>query len=205
MSNNTNLTLATLNHVQTNMNVGIDEVVNVFLVKYEEAQIAERTRIQGLVKEVNEKLNVVVKQAKVSGLNTVLGMLAPSFSNSLVAYKMYVNKNDEGTVDWEKKIVVFVVRTELAAHLTIGYSGSACNSVSVGVPIQADVVYEYTNLMKEKTEQLSLLSSVNEKLKSMGRKERQIKGRIAELKLEQAGMSDLLNSTDLLALVDLNK
>jgi hypothetical protein len=38
-------------------------------------------------------------------------------------------------------------------------------------------------------------------IKSVSRKERQIRGKISEMKLEQSGFADLMNNTEILQLV----
>ena len=69
--------------------------------------------------------------------------------------------------------------------------------------INKDDVNEHETLTKELEEVNAELVEVMYQIKSVSRKERQIRGKISEMKLEQSGFSELINNPEILKLVEM--
>ncbi len=88
---------------------------------------------------------------------------------------MYDTSSDRTYASFSKKFVKAIGTIDMAEHKELTHDLETAN-----------------------TELLEVMANI----KQVSRKERQIRGRISELKLEQAGFTDLLQNDDLLKLIN---
>jgi len=178
--------------------VGMNEVVSVFVAKYETALIEKRDRLQQLVKSLKSQLAALDK-ALIDGVNKA----AYEVNVPTLNVKVEV---ESVTVNWTKEQAKsFVsVNTKLKdndkGEDRYGYGFQKSFKINVNSIDFDDKVRLDGELEAANTE---LLAAIGQ-LKDVGRKERQVRATIAEQQLEQAGMSDLLGNTDLQKLIAVN-
>ena len=114
------------------------------------------------------------------------------------------SKVDEVNIRWDKKkgdFLVVDVKVKDNDNTDRWSSSSFMKDVNVRIDkSDSKVHYELENRLEElKTE----LTEVMGLIKSVSRKERQVRGRISEMKLAESGFSGLLESPELLKLIEL--
>lgn len=190
-----------MDQVNVELKVDMKDVVDVFLAKYETSLHAERTLLQremaavnGQLKNLTESLVATTKLFATTEAvpTTVLGVF--SVSSKPI---------NEPTIDWIKKEVTFLVEVLIQSlTVTSGYNHKSHTTIAGMLPIPNDSQETYHFLMDTKSGLTDKLNVVNTNLRDMGRKERQIKGKMAEMKLQELGMEDLLQEPALLALIN---
>lgn len=202
MSNSKSVSTTTFDQINANLNVGIDDVVNVFISKYEDGLIAQRTSKQLEVKQINNQINQVVEE-----LDAEVERFKEQYEQTITigTLKSEYSIKKNCTTLWESQKVICTVSilTTVAGQTDSYYCGS--NSiVKVDMTIPNEIQSEYKQLLSSKTILLEQLQELNGLLRDVSRKERQVRGRIAEQKLENLGMTDLLNEPSLLKLVQVD-
>jgi len=187
-----------ISNLSANINVGIDEVVTVFVSQYEEKLFDKR-------KELNSELTDVTKQ---------LQSLEEEVANT-VDIKQYVT---EGTVIgvktevtdvnivWDrnskKREPEIVVCVEVKSTFKTDYNNNFSHNFKF--PIDQKYVKINDGLEEDKERISSELVEINNQIKSIGRKERQVRAKVASMKLEESGYTDLLSNSDLVGLIKLD-
>lgn len=183
--------------MSANVNIGIDEVVSVFVTKYEDQLFDRKTDLSARIKQTKQELTDLENKLK-SGVDTsqyeskmpVLGL-----TSTVESVKVrFNNKLAESNVAISVKISDDDDRSR--------YSGSLTKTFEVSIS-SAD--FEENKSLKEKLENLNTeLMEVMGLIKSVSRKERQIRGKISEMKLKESGFESLLESEEMLSLVQLS-
>lgn len=192
-----------LANMGSNVTIGMDDVVNAFLFKYENSLHAERTKLQTKMGVVNGLLktltNDVIANAQ-AFINAKHIMGAPTkFGLVTIESKL----EDDLMIGWEQMQVQFKVCIIIKSNsISTGYCHSNSSTVKGVVPIHANLLTEYTTLMAQKAALNDKLVIVNSNLRDISRKERQVRGTIAEMKLKTTGMEDLLTEPTLLNLIN---
>lgn len=182
----------------TDVNVGMNEVVSVFVAKYEDGLFAKKEELSKRIKSVKGNMADLVKELEESidqsKYATEIPMLGLTTKVSSVTVKF------DGTYNSKKPIV----------EVSVGvYDNSSDRDYpSFSKTFMFDIVkdtVDLNNSLKIELETLSAeLMEVMGQIKSVSRKERQIRGKISEMKLEQSGFADLLSNPEMLQLVQLN-
>lgn len=198
--------VAMLNNIELNAQVNMDDVVNIFISRYETTLHDQFGQIQVALKEHSKKL---------AGLDLeALAKLKEDFvlADEVIARNaLFETKQSYGDIKiiWTEGTATFEIKhvtTPVVGCKMVSYQEveSNKNSFNIKVNLHEHFVSAYKRLNEEGTKLRDELLATNQKLQQVDRKARQIKGLIAEKKLEQAGMTDLLNNTELAQLVQIN-
>lgn len=198
MTTNTNVALAdVMSQMTAKVNVGIDEVVSVFVTKWEDGLHAKREELSKKVKDVKSAIEML--ETKLIGSVDV-----SEYTNVRVPMFGVIGKASKPSVNWEDgyntKKNTITVEVGLQSEDDSGAYMSFRKNLTFPIP-QADVD-DRANLVAERDQLSAELADVLIQIKSVSRKERQIRGRISEMKMEQAGFSDLINNPDMLKLIE---
>lgn len=184
--------------VTSNVNVGMDEVVSVFVSQYETNLFNEKDRLSDKIKQIKQALKSLdeslvrsVDQSHYESTNEVLGI------SSIV---------EDVTVSWSKErnaVPSIVVQVQISNDDHDGGYTARGFGKNFRVEIVTENVAEYEKLTGEKDDLSSELANIMGLIKSVSRKERQIRGQISAKKLKEAGAESLLNDESILALVQL--
>lgn len=194
----TSSTSSFLSAMNADVNVGMNEVVSVFVSKYEDGLFEKKEQLSKQIKVVKSQLAKLTERV----LNSV-------------------NKDQYVTVISLLGLKTKVVDVSIVWDET-NYSHKEKNSVYVSVGLFEDdgdyskfnktfvtsISREDVKENKELSENLSSLSGelieIVSLIKSVSRKERQIRGKISEMKLEQSGFSELMSNTEMLKLISID-
>lgn len=189
--------------MSSDVNVGIDEVVSVFVTQYEDNLFDKKKELSGKIKDLKKDQKDLTKRLETS--------IDTNSFNTTIAILGLKSKVDGVDVEWGEseyskrrstpsiKVNVEIKDTDKSEDR---YHSSMTKTFSFDIS-RVDVDQHNNN----KTEIESLgaeLTEVMGLIKSVSRKERQVRGRISKKKLESAGYEDLLNDSEMLKLVSLD-
>lgn len=177
--------------MQTDIQISMDDVVSAFVSQYENNLYTRKKELNTAIRTVQETLDKFTKALykKING---------NSFKTSLpLGLEMKV---DSGSINWDQTKVDFQITVELKN------SGRYASSITINKtkPIPAAQVKTHKELQEKLGSLRSDLSEVLISLKSITRKERQVRGRIAIRKLEDSGYANLMKDEELVKLVELD-
>lgn len=178
--------------MQTDITISMDDVVSAFVSQYENNLYDRKKELTGSINAV--ELQVTALHAAVRQKVT---------SDSFVAVLPYdlMVEIDEGVVNWKEKRVDFGIKISLKSG---GNRYGNTIDFKKNKPIPAALINTNTKLVLELSELRAALTEVLVSLKSVARKERQVRGRIAVRKLEDSGYANLLDDSELALLVQLD-
>ncbi len=186
----------------SDVNVGIDEVVSVFVSQYEDNLFTKKKDLSSQIKEVKRSQKDLDTRLKAS-INT-------STYETTIASLGLKSKVEDVDVEWgegnyrKKSNPSIEIKVEIS---DTDKSGDRYHS-SMNKTFKFDISKADVKLHKDNKDELESLGNelteVMGLIKSVSRKERQVRGRISSLKLKDAGYEDLLNDTDILKLVQLD-
>jgi len=181
----------------TELAVTMDDVVSAFVSEYENNLFARKKELTKTIKVTEEGKAQVVKKvlAAVSG---------DRFEKDIPVYDL-VAKVSEKTVDWCDDGVSYV-NFDIVIKATKkrdGYSYNNKIDIVRKRRVPERFVTEYFDLKSQLKPLRIELAEVLDNIKSITRKERQVRGRIAVRKLEDAGYSNLMQDPELKQLVQL--
>lgn len=181
-----------LSAMTVNANVGMTEVVSVFVAKYETNLFNKKDQLSAAIKAVEAQMaaqdKFMIDSVDTSAFKGSLPMLGLTYKVKEVSLQWDESYRDNFT------IVTSVAFMEGKDQLWTKAVKTPMSQVDIDGHQRLNA--ELDRLAGERLEVMNLI-------KSVGRKERQIRGRIAELKLEQAGMSDLLINPELTGLIQI--
>jgi len=184
-----------LSNISSEVKVGMDEVVNVFVSKYEDDLYEKKN---GLSKEIKMLDVEIVNEHKVL--------------ENLVDKKDYVlGSNVLNLVSEVKSLTVNVdeVKGEVKIVVSVGvFEKDKRNYSSLNQRIEFVINNQDSKkLFKLKNEvdnlRVELLSVMN-LIKDISRKERKIRSKISEMKLKESGFETLLESKEMLKLIEID-
>lgn len=177
--------------MQTDIQVSMDDVVSAFVSKYETNLYARKRELGTAIKEVESRETVFFKtlRKKLNG---------DSYKVSLPFG--LIMEVDNGDFNWDKAVINFQISIHLKNNNRYG------NTITVHKtkPVPAAQVKVHERLEKEAAGLRADLSEVLVALKSITRKEREVRGRIAVRKLEDSGYANLMEDSELAQLVQLD-
>lgn len=189
--------ITALNQMSANVNVGMDEVVSVFVSKYEDGLFAKKDELAAVIRTLKQELADFDK--------TITDMVDPTEYEAKVPNLGMTFKMGDVSIHWDKHwqyaANTFVIDVNM-------FDSSAKREGSVFTkniikPIPSKIVKQRTEVKQAIDDKNAELMEVMGQIKGVGRKERQIRGRISELKLAESGMADLLTNSDMLKLVEI--
>jgi hypothetical protein len=187
-----------MNTMTTDVNVGMTEVVSVFVAKYEDGLFAKKDELSKRIKETKKDIADLVANLEGSIAQSVYETTIPVLG--LTTKVSSVTVNFDGHYSNKKPVIV----------TTVGVFDNSSDSdyASFSKTFLTDIPAEDVALNKSMKVELEGLNAelmeVMGLIKTVSRKERQIRGKIAEMKLEQSGMSEMLANPEMLKLVQLN-
>lgn len=188
------LTTPAFKAMQTDIQVSMDDVVSAFVSQYENNLYARKKDLTNDIRVVEGELSDLDKAV----LKKVTGK---EYANTKLPFDMTLKVGD-GSIDWGSKTpqVKFVI--EIKAKKSDRYYSNTI-TIPKYKKIPAGDTKTHTRLREELSELRSDLSEVLVALKSVTRKERQVRGRIAMRKLEDSGYANLMKDEELIQLVQL--
>jgi len=186
-----------LTAMTSNVNVGIDEVVSVFVAKWEDGLFKKKDELSKKIKAAIQEMTDLVKRL-VDNVNRsdYEGSIASlGISTKVVAIEVHFDGYDG---DKRALIVVAVEVKDEDSKRSYGDSFTKYFRLPIS---QVDV--DFNTELKTELEQLNaeLVETMGE-IKSVSRKERQVRGKISEMKLEQSGLAELAQNTEILKLIE---
>lgn len=196
--------IAGLAVVGSDVQVGMQDVADVFLSRYETSLEAERKALQAKLIAASNQIKAATELAQSQAITTVQAAgLTRTFDTGLML--LTVTAGDKPAVDWDKGSVGVTITTRVESKTRqTGYSRTTEGSVLVDVNVSPQIMADYKEQMATKATITERLNEVQSMLRNMSSKERQIRGKIAELKLQSLGATELLENPQLLGLVDLS-
>lgn len=189
-----------LNAMTANLVVTMDDVVSAFVSKYE-------TNLFTRKKELSAELTRAQAERK-ELVESVKARVVPEEYNQSLPLGLVAEASKDVTLDFEKgrAALTLVVRVKGLATERDPYNyGRNSNTISI---VQhedlrkADIAaYEQITKLIDATEKD--LVEVLDKIKSVARKEREVRGKIAMRKIEESGYAPLIEDPQLLELVQL--
>ncbi len=187
----------------TDITVTMDDVVSAYVATYEVNLFNRKKELQSEIKLAEASLKAVEKSVLRAVTGTEWNKTIPEFN--LVA------KVDGTTVNWAdlddgdgKNRVTFQIDIKRKGDLAGGSYYRTNLTVVKYKPIPSKFVGERKALLAALKPARTELAEVLNNIKSIARKERAVRGKIAMRKLESSGYAPLLDDPELKALVQLN-
>lgn len=179
--------------MQTDIQVSMDDVVSAFVSQYE-------NNLYDRKKELTTAIKAVEATDRALDETILKKVTGDSFDAALpMGLTCKVSK---GELNWSHKRVNFKIKIALGERESGYYSNNI--NINKHKPIPAAQIKTHKKLEKELEELRSDLGEVLVALKSITRKERQVRGRIAVRKLEDSGYANLMEDSELAQLVQLD-
>jgi hypothetical protein len=181
--------------------VGMDEVVAVFVAQYEDNLFTRRDELHQLIKEV---------KAELAGIDTDLLAAVDDddyeFVNAVLQIESVVESKTvvwdvEGRHEITKPSIVVGVKVSSQVKSN-GYRNDSFIR-DIPIPLTKSDIKRHQQATDRLTNLRDELNGVMAQIKQVSRKERQVRGRIAAMKLQESGFKDLLDSPELQQLVQL--
>lgn len=193
-----------VSQMSSDINVGMEEVVSVFVAQYEDNLFAKKKDLSNEIKSTKKDLADLDKRL-------LSEVDADQYNIKKIPVLNLSSKVDDITVCWvdpnnrHRKNFKSSIRIEVEVKdLDKGNDGYRSTfDKNINLPIAKADVNKH-NSMNESIESLNdELVEVMGLIKSVSRKERQVRGRISKKKLEESGFEGLLNDNEMLKLVQL--
>lgn len=180
---------------------GLNEVVSVFVSRYETSLFNKKDKLVEEMTQLKRKMSDLSTYA-VNDLEKVEGVL-PSIRltvetvKSTVEWTGYKKSTKGGYIrNYDHRGDVPVVLTELKISI-----GPNLTDMTVITPVSSAYVIEYNDYKERIRVMNDELMVVHQDIKSVSRKERQIRGHLAEVKLKENGLEDMLTNPEMLQLI----
>lgn len=193
--------IANIEQIQSNITVGMDDLVNVFIAKYETSLINQRNTFQDQLKDLNKIISGLSETAIKDTKSAVQEFNIPDFKNGVISIITTIGDNFK--LDWERKHVSFRITTKIKTTVKVDYYTENDTSITTAISLAPDIISSYERTMDEKRLVMENLSNINNELRDISRKERQVRGQIAERKFVASGLEDLLNDQELIKLIQM--
>ena len=179
-------------------NIAMPEVVSIFLSKHETDLYNQKTTLQGeitdlkkdlemheakVAKAANFKQYVDIKIPKLNLITALEGSPMVDWANETVGHTVNFHNTDEKDNPWNKATGFNKVFTK---------------------PISQKHLEDYRNMVTLLSTTEGELSRTISKIGDMPRKERQIKARISELRLQEQGLEHFIEDAEMQKLISIN-
>jgi hypothetical protein len=196
---NTIVTTVGLSALTSNINVGMDEMVSVFVAKHEKALFDKKEALSVAIKNAKKDL-VDLDKAIISSVDPM------DFNVSIIVPELeFEVKLNNVVIFWEDRYNPHKKNHyQVTVHVYERISNTRIGSHNKILPIEASSITEHDEL-KSKLDQLNTdLTEVLTQISSISRMERAVRGCISEMKLKESGFEELLSNPELLQLVELS-
>lgn len=188
---------AALSAMNTNVDVGMNEVVSVFVSKYEDGLFAKKDELSAAIRSLKQELTDVS--------TSVRDLVDSSEYDAKVPNLGFTFKMGGVNVNWEKswstEANTYTISVEM--HDSSAKRDGAVYTKTIVKPIPSKIIKQREEVKQALEEKNAELLEVMTLIKSVSRKERQIRGRISEMKLAESGFSGLLDNPEMLKLVEI--
>jgi hypothetical protein len=188
-----------LKMINNEMNVGFDELVNVFVSKFEEKLYVKKESLSKSIKEVKSNVEKLKKEVlgkvNLSKYEIVIDVLGLKCKVNKDSISVYFSEDRK-----KSSYIDFVVYMYDVNDKSLGY---CVNSKRINVDIDVDDVVEYESYISELNKLNEELIEVVNEIKSISRKERSIRSKISEMKLKECGLEELLGNDEIMKLIEL--
>jgi hypothetical protein len=179
--------------MQTDLQISMDDVVSAFVSQYENNLFARKKELGAAIKDHEKTLSDI--EATI-----LIKVTSKSYETTLpLGLALTIGA---GTIDWEYEQVRFKLLIE-DSNSKSRYNNTI--TIVKDKPIPAASIKVRKKILEELTVLRSELSEVLVSLKSVTRKERQVRGRIAIRKLEDSGYANLMQDEELVRLVQIDE
>ena len=176
-------------------NIGIDEVVSVFVSQYETNLFERKSELSSTIKSLKGELESFEK-----GVEGSVGVEKYKQSFPILNITSEVEK-DGVSVSWRDKVInITVTLTDNDSKRS--YGGTFTKRIEK--KINKSDLNKHSKLESDIEEVNGELVEVMGLIKTVSRKERLVRGKISEMKLKESGYSNLLENEDMLKLVQLD-
>lgn len=179
--------------------VSMDDIVNVFVSKFEEELYSRRGSVQQSVKNNTAEKNKLKELIQSEVADSVKGMFTKTVLAPGVVVNYKIKAGNEGDLDKSTKWPVSVESHVAIDSEAISFADHSSKTVSMNILVAVNPDHiehwkQLTNTMNQLKEQLVVLNS---EIQGVDRKTRQVKGLIAGQKLADAGMENLLGNEEI--------
>lgn len=201
--------VAILNGLKIDTNISFDDVVNVFVSRYETDLHTRRAQIQQQIKDNvadKKKLQLRLQEA---AIGWTMAMFKPMTNMGDVVVEFTWNIGDELVISAKNTIIISVSQS---TKLPQGIQGPDYQGKTPAIEKDLSVLFTppgvlidvWKDIATQAEELKQKLVAVNGDMQGIDRKARQIKGLIAERKLQDAGMTELLANPEITAMLQLS-
>ncbi len=188
-------TTTALDLLSTNVNVGMNEIVSVFVSQYEDQLFDKKANLSSQITKMKKELS------DIDG-DIIKTVNVDSYRHIVPGLNMYFEHRST-EVNWTQIYGDNKINT---IKVNVGLYDGDNNNRNVHTQVKVLPIPEhFIKLKKELQSQVDALSaelvSVLNDIKSVSRKERQIRGKLSEMKLAESGYSDLLINPELVKLI----
>jgi septation ring formation regulator EzrA len=176
----------------TDLQVSMDDVVSAFVSQYENNLFDRKKELGKDIRALEKDLEQLEEDIK----KRVTG---DEFAAYSLPFGLTI-KVERSSIDYTNKIVKFNI--EIKERNSSRWSNSI--TINKTKPIPKPIVKRHDKIQDELKDLRADLSEVLVALKSVTRKERQVRGKIAIRKLEDSGYASLMADPELIALVQLD-
>lgn len=178
--------------MQTDIQVSMDDVVSAFVSQYENNLYTRKKELGAAIREEEKVLERIEKEVRAN-------VTGDEWADETVPFSLTL-KVKQGGVDYGSKVVHFTIVIEDKNNR--GYYSNQIK-LEKTKKIPAAYLKAYKKTVAVLDDLRAELGEVLVNLKSVTRKERQVRGRIAMRKLEDSGYASLMNDEELVKLVQL--
>lgn len=200
---------ALIKDLKMDATISFDDVINVFVSRFETELFAQRASIQANLKANQAEKKDLQKQIGANldeQLEAIFAPLVDGFHDVVVSF--YWNKGLEATPNNKERVKISITQTTTLPEgmQAPDYQGklptiSKDFDIQIAPPAELISAWKANDVVGEDLKQKLL--AVNAEMQGIDRKTRQIKGLIAERKLQDAGMQDLLANEEISKILQL--
>ena len=188
-------TSTALELLTNNVNVGMNEIVSVFVSQYEDQLFEKKALLSDRVTKLKAQLKGIDRQVTQPIIVDVYNHSVPGLDVEFKFNKMEVTWDKTYRNDYVSNTIV------VSIDLVNCSTGKSLHTITKVLAIPSAFVTLKDELEKDIEKVSAELLSVMTDIKSVSRKERQIRGKLSEMKLAESGFSELLGNPELLKLV----
>ena len=186
--------------IESDVKIDLDAVVSVYVSQYEDALFTKKKDLSKRIKGVKDDIKILEKTLERSIDKTEYDIKVPVLD--------LISKVDKIEINWENeddgyKGSTIKVRVQVSEKEKTDRWSTDSLTTTRSVKISSKDIKDKTNWEKELEGLNAELLETMSAIKGVSRKERQVKGKISGMKLDAGGHGALLNSPELLALVQI--
>lgn len=188
-------TSTALELLTNNVNVGMNEIVSVFVSQYEDQLFEKKALLSDRVTKLKAQLKGIDRQVTQPIIVDVYNQRVPGLDVEFKFNKMEVTWDKNYRNDYVSNTIV------VSIDLVNCSTGKSLHTITKVLAVPSAFVTLKDELEKDIEKVSAELLSVMTDIKSVSRKERQIRGKLSEMKLAESGFSELLGNPELLKLI----